>query len=87
MCTHVQVHWRARVLWERVALLRMALPSLPPRACAALYRGAPVLLCFSSAAVARRIRALALALRCSYDDVARRVRLRDCQLRRTHAPG
>lgn len=67
------MRWRVRVLWERVAFLRTFMPSLSPQECATLYRGAPLLLCFSSAAVVQQLRALARLLRCSYSDCAIRV--------------
>lgn len=62
--------WRYRVIGERVVALRAAMPQLPPRTAAELYTGAPALLCCTSAEVARRLRALALVLRCSYQDAA-----------------
>lgn len=68
--------WRLRVLGERVTALRAALPSLHAAEAAGLYLGAPTMLCYPSTEVARRLRALASLLRCSYASAVQLVRSR-----------
>lgn len=51
-------------------MTRMALPALQPWEALALYQGAPIMLCFTSAEVARRVRVLALITRTSYGAAA-----------------